>query len=209
VGSERDRAIAEAVREACASLCARVRCRTWDADECASQIRDNQQIDTDAIIAAVDAQHPAPPRLFDVWEGGYVHYTRPEGDPLLDEARQRPGYSVRPHVDPTQRPAPALPREVAMRIAEEVRASIFESADECASGWFIPEGPPSTTLAAIVSRHLPTDEEREAADAVVEAALAMRAAWSEAPISAYDRKRDTMHVMADRLLAIRAKRGAR
>lgn len=27
---------------------------------------------------------------------GEVHYRRPEGDPLLTEARARPGYSVRP-----------------------------------------------------------------------------------------------------------------
>lgn len=198
VGSERDRAIAEAVREACREV----------ADEARDTI---DGVDLDAIIAAVDAQHPAPPRLFDVWEGGYVHYTRPEGDPLLDEARQRPGYSVRPHVDPTQRPAPALPREVAMRIAEEVRASIFESADECASGWFIPEGPPSTTLAAIVSRHLPTDEEREAADAVVEAALAYRDGRRTLPGAdslAHSISRAVIEA-ADRLLAIRAKRGAR
>ena len=135
MGSERDRAL---VRAAIATV----------------YPEDTADDEADAIIAAVDAQHPAP----------------------------------------------ALPREVAMRIADAVRFLGLEQM----------HSPPSDDdLAAIVSRHLPTDEEREAERAVVEAALAMRAAWTESPISAYDRKRDTMHAMADRLLAIRAKRGAR
>ena len=150
MGSERDRAIADAVRKACADLCARVRCRTWDADECALQIRDDKQVDLDAIIDAVDAQHPAP----------------------------------------------ALPREVAMRIAEEVR-------------WMLQRGGATHNehLRAIVSRHLPTDEERETERAVVEAALAMRHTfpagreWTPTEIALYN--------AAAHLLAIRAKRGAR
>lgn len=32
-----------------------------------------------------------------VGPGGGVHYTRPAGDPIEDEARSRPGYSLRPH----------------------------------------------------------------------------------------------------------------
>lgn len=48
-------------------------------------------------------EREAGPALFDVWCDGYVHYTRPEGDPLLDEARARPGYEVRPHVPPHAR----------------------------------------------------------------------------------------------------------
>lgn len=66
----------------------------------------------------VSCASPAP-RLFDVWANGYVHYTRPEGDPLLDEARGRPGYEVRPHVPPSKRvdasPAPR-PIEVGERV---------------------------------------------------------------------------------------------
>jgi len=38
-----------------------------------------------------------PMPLFDVWCDGYVHYTRPLGDPLLFEARNRPEYEIRPH----------------------------------------------------------------------------------------------------------------
>lgn len=38
-----------------------------------------------------------PAELFDIVEGGCVHYTRPAGDPMLEEARARPGYSVVPH----------------------------------------------------------------------------------------------------------------
>ena len=137
MGSERDRAIAEAVRDACREV----------ADEARDAI---DGVDLDAIIAAVDAQHPAP----------------------------------------------ALPREVAMRIAEEVR-------------WMLQRGGATHNehLRAIVSRHLPTDEERETERAVVEAALAMRHTfpagreWTPTEIALYN--------AAAHLLAIRAKRGAR
>jgi len=183
VGSERDRAIAEAVRAACDGV--------EDPEE---MISDD---DLDAIIAAVEAQHPAPPRLFDVWEGGYVHYTRPEGDPLLDEARKRPGYSVRPH----ERPAPALPRDVAMRIAEEVLHTTGLAA--------IGKGPPAD-LDAIVSRHLPTDEEREAERAVVEAALVVSGAPLDSdPDGPVQAAWGDFDAACARLLASRAKRGAR
>lgn len=165
MGSERDRAIADAVRKACADLCARVRCRTWDADECALQIRDDKQVDLDAIIAAVTAQHPAP----------------------------------------------ALPREVAMRVAEASAEIGYSSGWTEGTGENAPRlsGPVLTDkqLAAIVALHVPTDEEREAERAVVEAALAMRHTfpagreWTPTEIALYN--------AAAHLLAIRAKRGAR
>lgn len=37
------------------------------------------------------------PRMMEVvGPSGEVHYRRPEGDPMLEEARSRPGYTVRP-----------------------------------------------------------------------------------------------------------------
>lgn len=149
VGSERDRAIAEAVLR---SPRVRIPCALCEA-ACFTDPGCGEPycgVDLDAIIAAVDAQHPAP----------------------------------------------ALPREVAMRVAEEVLHTTGLAA--------IGKGPPAD-LAAIVSRHLPTDEEREAEGAVVDLAIKLRAAWHDHPTAAAH----YVALAADRLLAIRAKRGAR
>ena len=106
-----------------------------------------------------------------------------------------------------QHPAPALPREVLTRVAEEAVESVsrFEAREV------------SDTIDAIVSRHLPTDEEREAADAVVEAALAEHEAWEaiadsdewEMPAKGVGAAAARSREACLRLLAIRAKRGAR
>lgn len=56
-------------------------------------------VDSASVARAAEAAPAAEveaPLTFDVWEGGYVHYTRPSGDPLLDEAQARRGYTVRP-----------------------------------------------------------------------------------------------------------------
>lgn len=90
--------------------------------------------------------------------------------------------------------APALPREVAMRVGRDV--------------WREFGGVGNTRdLDAIVSRHLPTDEEREAERAVVEAALAMRHTFPAG--REWTREEVALYNAAALLLAIRAKRGAR
>ena len=160
VGSERDRAIAEAVLR---SPRVRIPCALCEA-ACFTDPGCGEPycgVDLDAIIAAVDAQHPAP----------------------------------------------ALPREVLTRVAEEAVESVsrFEAREV------------SDTIDAIVSRHLPTDEEREAADAVVEAALAEHEAWEaiadsdewEMPAKGVGAAAARSREACLRLLAIRAKRGAR
>lgn len=110
---------------------------------------DRERADLDAIIAAVDAQHPPP----------------------------------------------ALPRDVAMRVAEDaIRTAQLHPLHTFSDA----------ERALIVDRHVPTDEEREAEREVVEAAVAyVRTVDSKGEW--WLRTRDA----ADRLIAIRAKRGAR
>ena len=99
-----------------------------------------------------------------------------------------------------QHPAPALPRDVAMRVAEEVVRQTI--------GYGLPNirisGELAEMVAAIVARHVPTDEEREAERAVVEAALAMHADIDEHGFATAE----AHSAACIRLLAIRARRGA-